>query len=209
MSNGTGTVNVWEPIDLSLFVPAGGYFDISLYWNTDFGNILFDGDRGTGIFIIYLNEQQVPNIIANKGALVSSDEIGGVKINPDDGTMSVSGEVGVSGINLYSLNRPDLWPDRTEIDFGSGLFGKRFSGRFTGTTVTSIGMGIAGTTPATFKVVNMGGWAVLNSETNGGFAFGHGEIYVVGDNTYQQVLRIDSTNTRTDAPYDVWVTYRK
>jgi hypothetical protein len=111
--------------------------------------------------------------------------------------------------NQYSLNRPDLWPDRVEIDFGSGLYGKRFSGTFTGTTVTSIAMGIVGTTPATFKVVNMGGHAILNSATNGGFAFGHGEIYVVGDNTYKQVLRIDSTDTRTNAPYDVWVTYRK
>jgi hypothetical protein len=96
-----------------------------------------------------------------------------------------------------------------EIDFGDNLYGKRFSGTFTGTNVTSIGLNIAGTTPATFKVVNMGGWAVLNSETNGGFAFGHGEIYVVGDNTYNQVLRIDSTNTRNNAPYDVWVTYKK
>jgi hypothetical protein len=159
--------------------------------------------------ICWKRTERVPYIIANKGALVSSDEMGKVKIDSDDGTMSISGELGTNGANQVSLNRPDLWPDRTEIDFGNGLFGKRFSGTFTGTSVLSIGMGITGTTPATFKVVNMGGWAVLNSETNGGLAFGHGEIYVVGDNTYTQVLRIDSSSVRTNAPYDVWVTYRK
>lgn len=37
---------------------------------------------------------------------------------------------GVSTPGAYDLNRPDLWPENTEINFGGGLYGQRFTGTF-------------------------------------------------------------------------------
>jgi hypothetical protein len=165
------------------------------------------GERATRIYVTKL-DQRVPYIIANKGALVSSDDMGKVKIDADDGTMSISGEVGtVNGIT-YSINRPDLWPNGIEIDFGNNLYGMRKEGTISVTAggSTQIGFGSSAT-----KFIDGNGeyqrgvdtvWHSVNGTVPSGFTsmlFRQGNI--------RWALNCDYAIT--DAPYNVWVTYKK
>jgi hypothetical protein len=174
------------------------------------GNILFDVNAIGGIFTIYLNEVATPYMIANKGALVSEDTAGKIKIEAD-GTMSVSREIGVNGASRVSINRPDLWTPGIEYDFGNGLFGQRFIGTVTqaggtnmDTTLISSGVSI----PHGF-----GGWwahANLNKAVaNGSFGGGtyNSGVYVSTAGLMAMLTR--DPGQRTNAPYDVWVTYGK
>jgi hypothetical protein len=94
---------VWQARDISVYVPEGGRIRLALFTYQVPGNILFDVSAVGGIFTIYLNEVAVPYIVANKGALVSSDAYGGVKI-ADDGTMGVNG-----GYSTVEVDTGETW----------------------------------------------------------------------------------------------------
>jgi hypothetical protein len=214
MSNGTGTVNIWEPIDLTLFCPDGGYFDMSIYCNSAFDSLLFDNDGGVGIFLIYLNEQQVPDIIANKGALVSSDIQGEVNIDPDTGIMAVNGDVGVNGASKVSINRPDLWTPGVEYDFGNGLYGKRATGSIVIAANTQMVTEL--TSFVVNSIVSYGGWWNLGEGSKMAMqSASPGQAYVswlyARTNDRHICFGTFTTfeRTSTNGQYDVWVTYKK
>jgi hypothetical protein len=147
----------------------------------------------------------------------SSDDIGKVKIDSTDKTMTTNGDIGVNGTSKVSINRPDLWTANVEYDFGSGLYGKRFTGVITQTSAD----GLIDTQLTDYRVlalVGYGGWwnfgegtkAAVNS-INMNFNDVTQYFFAIRIKTENQYLiaRSISGNNRTSAPYDVWVTYTK
>jgi hypothetical protein len=115
---------------------------------------------------------------------------------------------------IYELNRPYLWPINTEIDFGNGLYGFRKVGVASGTAQVNIGMlsvAIAGSA----KLISQGGYVTPENSTPSyvtaypipDFAKG----FIIQDNAYgiNLIIPVISSGNRTNAPYDVWVTYTK
>jgi hypothetical protein len=101
-ASGAADLATWKAMDISLFVPEGGYVQIG--YNTAANTTLqFEGENSVGTFIVYLNEVAAPYIVANKGALVSSDAYGKVKI-AGDGTMSVNG-----GYSTAEVDTGETW----------------------------------------------------------------------------------------------------
>jgi hypothetical protein len=200
----------WRAEDISVYIPEGGYLRVG--YNSEAGStVQFDGSSTIGIFTIYLNEVNTPYMIANKGALVSSDETGKGKID-DDGTLSISGELGTgTDGSKVSISRPDKWNAGIEYDFGGGLFGVRRTGTVTDATAVRHPVGIVNIKPITFRFKDCGGSVVIHNTSPDyiyQLAIPSGGVLVSQDNSYGVVLDIPE-GVRDNAPYDVWVTYTK
>jgi hypothetical protein len=203
---------VWQARDISCYVPEGGRIRIGLFTYQVPGNILFDVSAIGGIFTIYLNEVAAPYVVANRGALVSSDAVGKVKIDADDSTMSVSGELGTgTDGSKVSINRPDKWNAGIEYDFGGGLYGRRQ----TGSVALAAGMVLDTIIVSNFGInpfVSTGGLIQHVNQNFGAFGciYGEGALYFsslyVANSSLVLSLRDPQSGT---AYYDVWVTYRK
>jgi hypothetical protein len=127
----------------------------------------------------------------------------------------------------YDLNRPDLWPLNTEIDFGGGLFGQHKAGTFTDTAERAVNRvvmltltGAQVAPESTFRLVDFGG----NWQPNASMAMAEP---VRGTNTYPEssiaqwsnfwvdmdnkwvAFRSWTLSARTGCTYDVWFTYKK
>ena len=114
------------------------------------------------------------------------------------------------------ISRPDLWPENTELDFGDGLYGQRFTGKITQAAnskaqimfIYSIG-----------KLISYGGewqWgsSTVERATIPDFFINGSGIFTTGGFLFKTGtggLRFDSYSSgdRTNAPYDVWVLYTK
>jgi hypothetical protein len=200
----------WKAVDFCVRAQEGDWVQIGYNCPDPTGyTIDFNTGPTIGFFYIYLNEVAAPYVVANRGALVSSDAVGKVKIDADDGTMSVSGELGTgTDGSKVSINRPDKWTAGIEYDFGNNLYGMRKEGTISVTAggSTQIGFGSSAT-----KFIDGNGeyqrgadtvWHSVNGTVPGGFTsmlFRQGNI--------RWVLNCDYAIT--DAPYNVWVTYRK
>jgi hypothetical protein len=178
----------------------------------------------TSIGCYFIPPKTVPPLFVEGADLQSSGDIGKVNIDPEDKTMSVNGEIGTgtNGIQ-YSLNRPDLWPVKTEINFGNNLIGQRFTGNITAAAQTLVYIKLFDVNINTFRIINQGGWF-----TNPGFnkipvsiqsgTVNNDPSVVEKCWALIQLRSADSTvffnswaNDRSDKdyPYDVWVTYNK
>jgi hypothetical protein len=153
----------------------------------------------------------------------SSDDVGKVKIDNANNTMTTNGEIGVNNGSQVSINRPDLWTAGVEYDFGNNLYGQRFTGTITAdpaarqfTVLISDG-GIA-------RVVDSGGWFDTNrTNATDGRYFSIGHYAMTTDDTFAGIISsavyvIQNTQlhmnsrspvARAASPYDVWVTYTK
>jgi hypothetical protein len=206
--------NEWDARDVSVFVPEGGYIRIQFYIYQAPGTILFDRATTDGIFSIYLNEVNTPYMIANKGALVSSDETGKGKID-DDGTISISGELGTgTDGSKVSISRPDKWNAGIEYDFGGGLYGVRRTGSFISPANTQVVVGL--TSFVVNGLVSYGGWWNLGEGSKMAMqSASPGQAYVSWlyerTNDHLIVFGTYTTFERTsgNGQYDVWVTYTK
>jgi hypothetical protein len=108
-ASGSADLSTWKAADISLLVPEGGYIQIG--YNAALNTTLqFEGENSVGMFLIYLNEVSAPYIVANKGALVSSDASGKIKIDAGDGTMSVNG-----GYSTAEVDTGEKWYDGRAI----------------------------------------------------------------------------------------------
>ena len=112
----------------------------------------------------------------------------------------------------YDINFPNTWKENTEIYFGNGVYGKRFTGTITAAVDTRVNttLGTAG-----INLVSYGGYIAHN---NDGDTLHLG--YSQGDNNYCASFYCEKSNNsvhlstktgsiRTNAPYDIWVTYTK
>ena len=126
--------------------------------------------------------------------------------------------------NSLLLNRPDLWTPGTEYHFGGGLYGIRKTGTITAAIDERVWTAIvtisSGNLPS---IVDSGGWikwgdegthdykysinSTLTGLTGWGNTLGAWSVMRTGDT--QIALWNTSGLARTNAPYDVWVTYRK
>ncbi|MDR1300197.1 MAG: hypothetical protein LBK50_00660, partial [Candidatus Nomurabacteria bacterium] len=142
----------------------------------------------------------------NNPVIQSSNDVGKVKVDDTDKTMSTNGEIGTNGTSKVSINRPDLWEVGKEYDFGSNLYGYRQTG----------------TTPS------LDGTITLVTDTSSFIAFG-GYItnitpddcpvgYTVNSNNYSRAFRHPADKNfniyivgpqMNSRPYDIWVTYKK
>ncbi|MDR1300751.1 MAG: hypothetical protein LBK50_03540 [Candidatus Nomurabacteria bacterium] len=155
----------------------------------------------------------------------SSDDIGKVKVNDTDKTMTTNGEISTNGASQVSINRPDLWTAGVEYDFGGGLYGQRFIGSISGAAYAGINETLM-SGPVSY-VISSGGWWDCNRQAanqqrwimagqgyavyGGSGTTGHVFTSVIsvtneGVLNFHTVSAADRTN---GAPYDVWVTYKK
>ncbi|MDR1288257.1 MAG: hypothetical protein LBK08_11665 [Treponema sp.] len=158
-------------------------------------------------------KRTVPYLVANKGALVSSDEVGKVKIDADDGTMNISGEIGVHGSSRVSINRPDLWTPGVEYDFGNNLYGQHFTGTITAVANENHRVALITSTSNTFAVFDQGGIYSPRTDMVSMEPINTNHNYVsfifVDLNLRTCDFRSSTDQVRTNAPYDVWMTYKK
>ena len=111
----------------------------------------------------------------------------------------------------YDLNRPDLWPENKEIFFGNGLYGQRFAGTLTSAASTRT---LSHIYNYPLYLVSYGGYVTYDP---GGdtMMLGYSQDdtnYVCALYTHANdglYLFTKSASARTNAPYDVWVTYTK
>ena len=126
--------------------------------------------------------------------------------------------------NSLLLNRPDLWEVGTEYHFGGGLYGIRKTGTITAASDERVWTAIVATSSGNLpSIVDSGGWIKwgdegthdykysINSTLTGlagwGNTLGAWSVMRTGDT--QIALWNTSGLPRTNAPYDVWVTYTK
>jgi hypothetical protein len=126
----------------------------------------------------------------------------------------VTGETGVNADgHTVSLNRPDLWQPSTEYDFGQGLYGQRWIGTITATGNDNVATSLARIAGVT-GLYTIGGWyqhwdgtkATIPSVFDN-YAPYRASVYISYAN--EIALRTNNPYDRTNAPYDVWITYTK
>lgn len=111
-------------------------------------------------------------------------------------------------VGCYDINRPDQWLENTEIYFGNGLYGKRFTGTIT-QSANGFSMLILDSSGVT-KLINCGGSWYHGSEyicLNGTNDIYQSSALVLSNDVLS--LRTKSNQARTNAPYDIWATYTK
>lgn len=119
--------------------------------------------------------------------------------------------------NSLLLTRPDLWTPGTEYDFGGGLYGYRKTGTITVAANTEYNITPIIPSTSTAKIISYGGWVTYNNNTDAQMQLGYNQAQSAGD-SYSAAFYVNSngisltsctTVARTNAPYDVWVTYTK
>jgi hypothetical protein len=175
-------------------------------------NLLPDFDSNNGK-VLGSTGTEISWVDQNNPEIQSSNDIGKVKVDDTDKTMSTNGEIGVNGTSQVSINRPDLWEVDKEYDFGNGLYGKRYTGTIT--------------LNASKKVVTLGNQAIESFvSTNGGlqigthkvpvpyldFAGGTKELLTIAQVHSDKGVCVLTTLSNTavnDVSYDVWITYKR
>lgn len=105
-------------------------------------------------------------------------------------------------------NRPDLWEAGKEYNFGSGLYGLRTKGNFSGDLLTVI--------PASAKATNIISWGGSITNTNGNrwalpgaMSSFYYEIYRVGTSVNNPYTLQFSGSGSNPVDADIWVKYVK
>jgi hypothetical protein len=149
--------------------------------------------------------------------------LGAAAVVPDEVTTgyNVQGELetkdgagmGTDGSRV-SINRPDLWTPGVEYDFGNGLYGYRRTGVVNGTAQANVSMRSVATTGSA-KLMAQGGYVTMDNSSPGYVTAypvpDSSKGFIIQDNAYgiNLIIAALSSGSRTDAPYDVWVTYKK
>jgi hypothetical protein len=130
--------------------------------------------------------------------------VGKVKVDDTDKTMSTNGEIGANGQNQVSINRPDLWTANVEYNFGNNLYGQRF----TGTISADGGVTYSEKLNASGRPISYGGWFHTTYQFAGIGSDGTNKSLVETDAS-SMMFNSSASSTRSNAPYDIWVTYKK
>jgi len=112
------------------------------------------------------------------------------------------------------INYPNLWAVNVELDFGNGVFGRRFKGAIT--AAANVVSAIVLFTQLQIDIFDSGGYCFVTAATK----YFVNAIYIDGNtiyflnlnyniNTGQLGLQSRSVSSRTNAPYDIWILYTK
>lgn len=139
--------------------------------------------------------------------IATTSDVGVVK--PDGTTVTIDADGTLHSASSLIL-RPDLWDANTEIDFGNGLYGQRFTGTITANASAGNTIHLYATD---IRIYQFGGWVQYNNmggtmqlayNENSGYAFSFYSTPSGGLSFFSL-----STSARTNAPYDIWCTYHK
>jgi hypothetical protein len=119
--------------------------------------------------------------------------------------------IGTDG-SVVSISRTDTWNANVEYDFGGGLYGQRFTGAISGDKDAVIDT----TLIPNISISYFGDFGGIVWDSAGRrfplpyyhSAIGYTAIANDGSGGLRLSSKIDYAN-RTNAPYDVWVTYKK
>jgi hypothetical protein len=147
----------------------------------------------------------------------SSDDVGKVKIDNANNTMTTNGETAVYDSVVYSINRPDKWIANTELNFGGGLYGYRATGQNISIKASLTTYFTITSTTGSSKLVSCGGdirgtagWRIppnyLYQSSSADYVSQSASVYNGGSGIIGVSFHI---NTATISAYDVWVTYKK
>jgi hypothetical protein len=173
----------------------------------------FIGDVDTGISA--QGPQGVPGEIGPVGPQGDQGIAGPIGPQGEQGPKGDTGNTGSQGPkgetgdlnNTSPILRPDLWKVGTIYNFGSGLYGQRFTGGIT-LTAGSPTTRILGMLGASANIIDQGGWrfnglartTILSIGSNSASALS------VATNGELAWYTIDARE-RNNAPFDIWVTY--
>ena len=112
----------------------------------------------------------------------------------------------------YDINFPNTWPENKEIYFGNGLYGKRYTGTYTGQNTTFEVMLDTNLKKADISsIVNHGG--SVNRAGGGATQTVNwnntATMHNMAISTNGVYLQIKENNTTAGHKYDVWMTYTK
>jgi hypothetical protein len=176
-------------------------------------NLLPDFDSNNGK-VLGSTGSAITWVDQNNPEIQSSNDVGKVKVDDTDKTMSTNGEIGVNGTSKVSINRPDLWTVGVEYDFGNNLYGYRKQ---------ETNINFANTdTVYQFPIIpnddgriilDFGGyWTHTVSILTSRFMIGTESQRVESkswSSIWNKALRISTQTAGTDGMYDVWITYKK
>ncbi|MDR1287984.1 MAG: hypothetical protein LBK08_10280 [Treponema sp.] len=149
--------------------------------------------------------------------------LGAAAVVPDDTTIgyNAAGKLETKGAagtgtdgSRVSINRPDLWDASIEIDFGDGLYGFRRTGVANGNAQVNIAM-LSVAVAGSAKLIAQGGYVTMDNSSPGYVTAypvpDSSKGFIIQDNSYgiNLIIAAISSGNRTNAPYDVWVTYTK
>jgi hypothetical protein len=168
-------------------------------------------------YFMYFIPPREPQPIFVEGAdIQSSIDIGKATIDAVDKTISIAGEYATYNNTVYSINRPDKWPVNQELDFGDGLYGQRITGTYSYTAGAAEGLVINKNVGMT-KLIGYSGEINLNDTQafplnyfygNSGTSPNHYyRCFRSGGNFTAYVYSL--SNSITNKPYDIWITYTK
>jgi len=107
------------------------------------------------------------------------------------------------------VNSPHLWVVGTEYDFGDGSYGRRFTGTVTGAANTRLNSALISNSVFSRIIISGGEWCYDNN--NYMPLYTTFQTYASGlyrTSSYITLVTITDT-VRTNAPYDIWVRYKK
>jgi hypothetical protein len=114
---------------LTIVIRQNGFIRLLLYnQSAAISDLSFGVSEYSGYAHVVRIEQQIPDFVANKGALVSSDVLGDVAFD-ENGVMRYN-DPNRSLDGNYWLSRPDLWPNGVQVKFPGKLAGIRFAGSY-------------------------------------------------------------------------------
>ena len=134
---------------------------------------------------------------------------------------------GVTTPGAYDINFPNTWPANTEIYFGNGLYGKRYTGN---TPAVSAGSAasrvIYENVGSNTRLVNIGGWVTCHNPSDAPVVipvtqprispyenrighFGWASFYILNSYLFMCVGSDEGDYFTTSDTFDVWATYTK
>jgi len=180
--------------------------------------IFFASVGETGMVTLYPKHQNAYRTFSDRAVEINGENVSGKspeeivnELNSFVGNFRKGGGSSANNPAAALKASPHLWETNTEIDFGDGSFGRRFTGTIAAQTSMDNELlfplqGIA------FFLVDSGGWFYYGGKYRmTANAYGSSSLY--------SFLRFEGgiglwfhsqcSNVRTNDPYDIWIIYTK
>lgn len=144
-----------------------------------------------------------------------------VTISMYGGSSANTGRVNMALVNTVTdhkvaelMNKPNLWTPGVEQSFGDGVYGKRWTGTYSGAANTQAVVELFPKGSTQINIIGQGGWMEYSSGQAMTLGGAWGTNYAIGvDNMLgsgkQCNLGFYAPGNRSNLKYDVWLTYTK
>ena len=196
-----GDLTISSPIDMSV---------VDTLVDAKVNGAYPSGSKNTGgVAFFYNAAEDTFNFFASDNVYVTNVTLQYTKTTDTAGS-------GVTTPGAYDINFPNTWPENTEIYFGNGLYGQRFTGTITAAADTRAIVTLDASI-INAKLVSQGGYWTDADDGNypiGSYDAGTNSFYkmacITGGGSNDGIFLNQYSNAaRSNSSYDVWVTYTK